>query len=213
MKEGYKLEDTIILNGKVGWVNTGDDADSIIGIQNIQKVKRFSGEEIVVSNDGFAFSKEMESRCGWHDRYASIQMLTGDTPIDMTFEEAKQRPDYRFRLTGIQLLIRDIREEHLEINLDNGPLIGKAVLEIGYVDIEVNISVLGMFNEIPTYKPTIEYFTCLKTENDWEPIEYIGTGADVDWWSNRWKEELEEDMFLALNEYVESAGLSYDEPN
>lgn len=83
MKEGYKLEDTIILNGKVGWVNTGDDADSIIGIQNIQKVKRFSGEEIVVSNDGFAFSKEMESRCGWHDRYASIQMLTGDTPIDI----------------------------------------------------------------------------------------------------------------------------------
>lgn len=63
MKEGYKLEDTIILNGKVGWVNTGDDADSIIGIQNIQKVKRFSGEEIVVSNNGFAFSKEMESRC------------------------------------------------------------------------------------------------------------------------------------------------------
>lgn len=49
MKEGYKLEDTIILNGKVGWVNTGDDADSIIGIQNIQKVKRFSGEEIIVS--------------------------------------------------------------------------------------------------------------------------------------------------------------------
>jgi hypothetical protein len=83
MKEGYKLEDTIILNGKVGWVNTGDDADSIIGIQNIQKVKRFSGEEIVVSNDGFAFSKEMESRCGWLDRYASIQMLIGDTPIDM----------------------------------------------------------------------------------------------------------------------------------
>ena len=64
MKEGYKLEDTIILNGKVGWVNTGDAADSIIGIQNIQKVKRFSGEEIVISNDGFAFSKEMESRCG-----------------------------------------------------------------------------------------------------------------------------------------------------
>lgn len=55
----------------------------------------------------------------------------------MTFEEAKQRPDYRFRLTGIQLLIRDIREEHLEIDLDNGPLIGEAVLEIGYVDIEV----------------------------------------------------------------------------
>lgn len=88
----------------------------------------------------------------------------------MTFEEAKQRPDYCFRLNGIQLLIRDIREEHLEIDLDNGPLIGKAVLEIGYVDIEVNISVLGMFGEMPAYKPIIEYFMCFKTENDWEPI-------------------------------------------
>lgn len=67
----------------------------------------------------------------------------------MTFEEAKQRSDYCFRLNGIQFLIRNIREEHLEIDLDNGPLIGEAVLEIGYVDIEVNISVLGMFNEIP----------------------------------------------------------------
>lgn len=83
MKEWYKLEDTIILNGKVGWVNTGDDAESIIGVQNIQKIKRFSGEEIVASNGGFAFSKEMESRCGWLDKYASIQILTGDTPIDM----------------------------------------------------------------------------------------------------------------------------------
>lgn len=131
----------------------------------------------------------------------------------MTFEEAKQRPDYRFRLTGIQLLIRDIREEHLEIDLDNGPLMGKAVLEIGYVDIEVNISILGMFNETPTYKPIIEYFICIKTEDDWESIGYLGIEADVDWWSNRWKEELEEDMFLTLNEYVESVGLSYDGPN
>ena len=62
----------------------------------------------------------------------------------MTFEEAKQRSDYCFRLNGIQLLIRDIREEHLEIDLDNGPLIGEAVLEIGYFDIEVNISVLKL---------------------------------------------------------------------
>lgn len=134
----------------------------------------------------------------------------------MTFEEARRRPDYCFRLNGIQLLIRDIREEHLEIDLDNGPLIGEAVLEIGYVDIEVNISILGMFgmfNGTPTYKPIIEYFICIKTKDDWESIGYIGTEADVDWWSNRWKEELEEDMFLVLNEYVESAGLSYDEPN
>ena len=131
----------------------------------------------------------------------------------MTFEEAKQRPDYYFRLNGIQLLIRDIREEHLEIDLDNGPLIGKAVLEIGYVDIEVNISVLGMFGEAPTYKPIIEYFMCVKTKDDWESIGYLGIESNVNWWSNRWKEELEKDMFLVLNEFVNLFGLNYDEPN
>lgn len=131
----------------------------------------------------------------------------------MTFEEARQRPDYRFRLNGIQLLIRDIREEHLEIDLDNGPLIGKAVLEIGYVDIEVNISILGMFGEMPVYKPIIEYFMCFKAENDWEPIGYLGIDANVDWWSNRWKEELEKDMFLVLDNSVRFRRLSYNRPN
>lgn len=131
----------------------------------------------------------------------------------MTFEEAKQRPDYRFRLTGIQLLIRNIREEHLEIDLDNGPLIGEAVLEIGYVDIEVNISVNGMFSETPTYKPIIEYFMCVKTEDDWEGIGYLGIEADVDWWSNRWKEELEKDMFLVLDTFVRLGMLNYNRPN
>ena len=37
MKEGYKLEDTIILNGKVGWVNTGDVADSILEYKIFRK--------------------------------------------------------------------------------------------------------------------------------------------------------------------------------
>lgn len=131
----------------------------------------------------------------------------------MTFEEAKQRPDYCFRLNGIQLLIRDIREEHLEIDLYSGPLIGKAVLKIGYVDIEVNISVLGMFGEMPTYKPIIEYFMCFKTENDWESIGYLGIDANVNWWSNRWKEELEKDMFLVLDRSVRFRRLSYNRPN
>lgn len=131
----------------------------------------------------------------------------------MTFEEAKQRPDYYFRLNGIQLLIRNIREEHLEIDLYSGPLIGKAVLKIGYVDIEVNISVLGMFGEMPAYKPIIEYFMCFKTENDWESIGYLGIDANVNWWSNRWKEELEKDMFLVLDRSVRFRRLNYNRPN
>lgn len=70
-----------------------------------------------------------------------------------------------------------------------------------------------MFNELPTYKPIIEYFTCVKTEDGWESAGYLGIEADVDWWSNIWKEKLEKDMFLALNEFVNLSGLSYDEPN
>ena len=86
-------------------------------------------------------------------------------------------------------------------------------MEIGYVDIEVNISVLGMFGEMPTYKPIIEYFMCFKTENDWEPIGYLGIDANVNWWSNRWKEELEKDMFLVLDRSVRFRRLSYNRPN
>lgn len=84
---------------------------------------------------------------------------------------------------------------------------------IGYVDIEVNISVNGMFSETPTYKPIIEYFMCVKTEDDWEGIGYLGIEADVDWWSNRWKEELEKDMFLVLDTFVRLGMLNYNRPN
>ena len=131
----------------------------------------------------------------------------------MTFEEAKQRSDYKFLLNGIQDRIKDIRKEYLEIDFDSGPLIGEAILEIGYVDIEVNISILGMFGGMPVHKPIIEYFMCFKTENDWETIGYLGIDANVNWWSNRWKEELEKDMFLVLDRSVRFRRLSYNRPN
>lgn len=81
--ENFKLKDTIILNGQIGYVETHDDADEIIGIKRVEKIRRLDGsfKETVV--DSFAFSKEMEERVGWRNNYASIQMLTGDTPIDM----------------------------------------------------------------------------------------------------------------------------------
>lgn len=89
MKENYKLEDTIILNGKIDYVRSGDEAETIIGIKNIIPVKRFSGIEYVIDSV-FPFSKEMEDRCGWRDRYASIQFLIGDTPVDIDhIEETK----------------------------------------------------------------------------------------------------------------------------
>lgn len=64
MKEGYKLEDTIILNGKIGWVNTGDDADSIIGIQNIQKVKDFLVKKLLYLMMDLLFQKKWKVDAG-----------------------------------------------------------------------------------------------------------------------------------------------------
>lgn len=83
MRENYKLVDTIILHGIVGYCDTGDENDSTIGVKVMELVKRLNGsaEEVVVGE--FPFTKRMEEKCGWYNKYASIQMLTGDTPIDM----------------------------------------------------------------------------------------------------------------------------------
>ena len=59
----------------------------------------------------------------------------------MTFDAAKQRPDYHFFLYGIEDLIEEIRNNRMKNLLENGdPYRGVAVLEVGYVDFEVNIT-------------------------------------------------------------------------
>lgn len=75
--------DLIVLNGIIGYCDTHDDNDYIIGIKTIQRIKRLNGEEEEVIVGSFPFTKEMEDKCGWLNKYASISMLTGDTPIDM----------------------------------------------------------------------------------------------------------------------------------
>ena len=81
--ENLKLRETIVLNGIVGMCKTGDENYETIGVKTIQRIKRLNGtvEERVVGQ--FPLTKEMEDKCDWLTSYASIQMLTGDTPIDM----------------------------------------------------------------------------------------------------------------------------------
>lgn len=81
--ENLKLVDTIVLNGIVDECRTGDENYSTIGVKTIQKVKRLNGEIEERTVSEFPLTKEMEDRCEWLDSYASIQMLTGDTPIDL----------------------------------------------------------------------------------------------------------------------------------
>jgi len=68
-RDDYKLVDTIILNGIVGWCDTHDENDSTIGVKVVQKVKRLNGEVKETVVDSFPFTKEMEEKCGWGRRY------------------------------------------------------------------------------------------------------------------------------------------------
>ena len=138
----------------------------------------------------------------------------------MTFEEAKQRSDYKFTLNGIELLIDDIRNNYMkELYEDGDGYKGVAVLEIGYVDVEVNIysycqCVLDADSEDKT--PLIDYFTCLKHgehNDDWSSDGYLDYSLNVDWNADDWREQLERDMFIALDEYVRANNHSYDHAN
>ena len=138
----------------------------------------------------------------------------------MTFEEAKHRNDYRFRLNGIEDLIDDIRNNCMKgLYPENEPYLSEAVLEIGYMDVEVNIYAYCQCSEkaVPEDKrPAIDYFTCIKTGEDdesWDLREYLNYTVCVDWNANNWVEQLERDMFKALDKFVNKKGYSYDHAN
>lgn len=138
----------------------------------------------------------------------------------MTFEEAKERKDYKFTLNEIENVIDDIRNNYMNGLEENGDgYRGAAVLEIGYVDIEVNIytyaqCVINANSEDHT--PLIDYFTCLKqgdNDDDWCSDRYLDYSLNVDWNAYNWREQLEKDMFNALDMYVKNNGYSYDKAN
>lgn len=138
----------------------------------------------------------------------------------MTFEEAKRRPDYEFCLNNITDLIKQIRNNYMEdLEENSDPYQGIATLIIGYVDIEVNLFTREQCIQGANKgdrRPVIDYFVCVKWgegDNDWESDNYLGHSLYVDWNADDWQEQLEKDMFCALDRYVIANGYSYDHPN
>lgn len=137
----------------------------------------------------------------------------------MTFEEAKQRIDYKFSLNGIEEIIDDIRKGCLdEFTAYTEGLRGAAVMEVGYVDIEVNVNSEAQLTTLEEKKndltPVIDYFVCVKSsDEEWVSDNYLDREIRVDWNSDDWKEQLEHDMFCALDEYVKEKGYHYDRGN
>lgn len=144
----------------------------------------------------------------------------------MTFEEARKRPDYQFK-NQLAFLRKQIVAGNLEaMDADSDPIIGAAVLEIGFVDIELNLAVRAMFDDADhgDKTPVPEYFCCIKfglNDSEWDCDGHIPDETNhaeqaqvkVDWTADDWEDQLERDMFETLNWYVELKGYSYDSPN
>lgn len=89
---------------------------------------------------------------------------------------------------------------------------GEAMLELGYLDIELNINCLEDEDiRIEEATPSPDYFICAKygeDRDDWESYgyadDYIGDAgqAHVDWAAENWEEQLFADMLKALSMYV-----------
>lgn len=81
--ENLKLAKTVVLNGKIGYCNTYDDNGSSIGVKEVKRVKKLDGTYIDQELNGTPLCPSFEEELGWGRRYANVQMLIGDTPIDM----------------------------------------------------------------------------------------------------------------------------------
>lgn len=113
-------------------------------------------------------------------------------------------------------LLQELRNEWLESFYMNGdPIRGAAVLEKGYVDLELNIYSFEQCGK-DGKKPILGYFCCIKhgeTDDTWESYDYIEDPVEVDWNANNWKELLKNDMGKKLEKFVEIKGFHFDEPN
>lgn len=110
----------------------------------------------------------------------------------------------------------ELRKELAEGRLKGGDALaashhelrGIAMLELGYLDIELNINSLEEEeDDIEEATPTLDYFICVKhgdDRDDWESYgyadDYIGDAgqAHVDWAAENWKELLFADMLNSL---------------
>lgn len=88
--ENLKLVKTVVLNGLIGYCDTYDDNGSSIGVKEIKRIKKLDGTYVEQVGMQFPLCKGFEEDIGFSSKYANIQMLIGDTPIDIEhIEETK----------------------------------------------------------------------------------------------------------------------------
>ena len=180
----------------------------------INRVERGSGYKLIVELDGDA--PESAARIRDREGYLAERM---EQEADFRFSLKRDWKEYNFRLNGVENLIPQIRTGRLDgFTKNSEPMIGAAVLEIGYVDIELNIHSEAQVTDLESKKddlsPVIDYFVCAKNMDDeWVSLGYLGYTPKVDWNRHDWNRQLERDMFLALDTWVSETGLKYTRPN
>lgn len=146
----------------------------------------------------------------------------------MEFKEAKVREDYSFDCEVASHYLEEIRNNEFDCHdeVDGEHIWGVAVLEIGNVDIELNL-LNARHNkygkELNEVYPC--YFLCVKgcipqkypypAEEEWESVCYLDDKFEVavDWSRDDWKAKLEVDMFKKLMIVVKMFGLNIDTYN
>jgi hypothetical protein len=73
--------ETIILNGKIGSVDTYDEAGTALGIIEEKIIKNFKGEEIKTIIGGYAIAPRMNKLCGY-GKFACVNFYISDNLID-----------------------------------------------------------------------------------------------------------------------------------
>ena len=139
---------------------------------------------------------------------------------------AKKRPDYHFNCEGLQPYIEELRAGRFSSfskeQAENGIAEwGVAVLEIGWLDLEVNISAACTGDGHYENTPVVDYFCCVKglksdQTEDWTEAGYLddfGYIPEVNWKAENWRSLLEQDMVRKLAEFSLQYGLFFDYPN
>ena len=141
----------------------------------------------------------------------------------MDYQSARARSDYRYAPMRSKIRDEIVSGEMKYLAGVEEPIIAEAVLEIGYVDLEVNVTTpeISSFEPKPgDLTPIVEYFCCVKGKDEWWMDGYIADNVasnncnvDVDFSKDDWQEQLERDMFDTIVWYADIRGFSFDHPN
>lgn len=167
-------------------------------------MKRYNSLWTVIRPDGFVEIYNEEGELIYKDFLIHSEDFVRKLKNKIMFDEMRQRDDYFFSLNEMRNVIDGLRNNWME-NMDESgdPYRGCATLHVGHIDIELNVYTEEQCgNTAGGKKPRISYYVCVKNQEEWRSDTCLDVPVNVDWNSDNWARQLEEDMFCALNDYV-----------